>query len=71
MEHIAWRLLGGGHLLEIYKIDPVTRQMRLLLPLRRTKPMTEAEAAKYVNDNYPKDGSAVRAAAEVLDQRKR
>lgn len=66
MENIAWRTLGGGFMLEVYKVDPVTRQMTLLIALRRTKPMSTEEAIKYVNDNYPKNGSAVQAAAEIL-----
>ena len=66
MESIAWRLLNDGHLLEIYKVNHTTRQMTLILPLRRSQRMTDEEAKKYVDDNYPESGSAVRMAAEVL-----
>jgi hypothetical protein len=67
-EHV-WRILNGGHLLEIFQVDS-SRQAKLLLHLKRTKPMSLEEAYKYMNDNYPKDGSAVRAAAEVLGAKK-
>ena len=69
-EQYVWRLSNGGHLLEIFKVDPTTRRAHLLLPLKRAKPMTPEEAHHYMNDNYPKDGSAVRAAAEALGGKK-
>jgi hypothetical protein len=67
MAQYAWLLRDGGHLLVIYRIDPETRKVLSVMPLKRPKGMTEAEAEKYFNDNYPKSGSAVRAAADVLD----
>jgi hypothetical protein len=69
-EQFVWRILNGGHLLEIYEVNPETRRAELLLHLKRAKPMTLEEAHKYMNNNYPKNGSAVRAAAEVLGGKK-
>jgi hypothetical protein len=69
MEQYVWRILNGGHLLEIFEVDSKTRQARLLLHLKRAKPMTIEEAKKYMDDNYP-NGSAVRIAAEVLGAKK-
>ncbi len=66
MTTTAWRLSQDGRELVIYKVDEATRRLSLLMPLRRMKPMTEAEAQKYVDDNYPREGNAVRVAAETL-----
>lgn len=66
MSSIVWRLSQGGHLLEIFQVDPATRKMTLLLPLKCSKPMTEEAARKYVENNYPKGGSSVVLAAETL-----
>lgn len=71
MEPIAWRLSTDGRELGIYKIDPATRRMTLLLPLKRNKPMTPAEAQRYVDDNYPKDGTAISVAADALGARRK
>jgi hypothetical protein len=62
---IVWKLSEDGKVLALYRADPVTRRLDLLLRLSRAKPMTEAEAMKYVEDNYPDKGS-VRAAADSL-----
>ena len=62
---IAWTLSDDGRELAIYKLDQLSRRLRLILPLRRNKAMTEAEAQRYVDDNYPNDG-AVKAAADTL-----
>jgi hypothetical protein len=66
LKRFAWQLLNSGHLLLILEIDEAERRVKSVMSLKRSKPMTEAEALKYFNDNYPKDGSAVRAAAEAL-----
>lgn len=66
MSRIAWELSKDGKELDIYEIDSVTRRLHLILPLKRIVPMTPEEALKYVNDNYPPEGSAVRLAAETL-----
>ena len=71
MAQYAWSLRDGGHLLVIYRLDPETRKVLSIMPLKRPKGMTEAEAEKYFNDNYPKNGNAVKAAAEILDTLKR
>jgi hypothetical protein len=65
MVKIAWTLSEDGRELSIYRLDHLSRRLELILPLRRTKVMTEAEAQKYVDDNYPNDG-AVKAAADSL-----
>jgi hypothetical protein len=65
MVRTAWTLSADGRDLSIFKIESTTRRLTLVLPLRRILPMTEAEAQKYVDDNYPNDGS-VRAAADTL-----
>jgi hypothetical protein len=62
----AWTLDHEGRLLTIYKIDSVTRQVLDNMKLARREAMTPAEAQKYVNDNFPNKGSAVRAASEAL-----
>lgn len=69
MESIIWRLQDNGRLLEIFRVDSRSRQMRLFLPLKSTRPMTEAEAQKYIDNNFPQQGSAVRLAAEALSSR--
>lgn len=71
MTQYAWSLRDGGHLLVIYKLDSETRKILSILPLKRPKGMTEAEADKYFNDNYPKNGNAVKLAADILDTLKR
>lgn len=65
MTKVAWSLSSDGRQLDIYNVDPLTRRLTLVLPLKRSRPMTEAEALKYVEDNYPNDG-AVKAAADTL-----
>lgn len=70
MENIVWRLRDNGRLLEIYKVNPDTRQLRLALPLRAMKPMTEASAQKYIDDNYPRDKSSIQLAAETIDKKR-
>lgn len=63
---IAWRLSNNGHLLEIFRVDPESRKMTLIVPVKCQKPMTEEAARKYVQNNYPKDGTPVQLAAETL-----
>lgn len=70
MEHIAWRLSPDGRELAIIKIDSVTRRVKEVMRLPRKVPMTPAEAQRYVDDNYPKEGSAVRVAAETLGSKR-
>jgi hypothetical protein len=65
MSQIAWDLTNEGCSLRILKVDPLTRRAVVLLELMRKEPMTEAEAQKYIDANYPNKG-AVRAAAEIL-----
>lgn len=71
MAQYAWELRDGGHLLVIYKFDSETRKLLSAMELKRPKGMSEAEAEKYFNDNYPKFGSAVKAAADVLEALRR
>lgn len=66
MNQIVWDLTDQGRNLQILRIDPLTRRATILLELLRKDPMTEAEAQKYIDANYPNKG-AVRAAAEILD----
>jgi hypothetical protein len=68
---ITWKLSDGGRLLEIFRSDPRTRKLSLFLPLRATRPMTEADAQKYIDQNFPQRGSAVRLAAETLSSKRR
>ena len=63
---IAWYLSNNGRLLEIFEVDPVTRKMKLLVPVKCSRPMTEEAARKYVENNYPKNGTPVQLAAETL-----
>jgi hypothetical protein len=70
MEQIAWRLSPDGRELAIIKVDPVTRRVKEVMRLPRKTPMTPAEAQRYVDDNYPKGGSAVRVAAETLGSKR-
>lgn len=70
MENIVWRLHDNGRLLEIFRVNPETRQLNLALPLRAMKPMTQASAQKYIDDNYPKDKSSIQLAAETIDRKK-
>jgi hypothetical protein len=65
MVQIAWTLSADRRELSIYRIDPRNRRLALLHPLKRNKPMSDAEAQKYVDDNFPNEG-AVRAAADTL-----
>jgi hypothetical protein len=65
MVQIAWALSPDKRELSIYRIDPLSRRLTLVHPLRRNKPMTDAEAQKYVDANFPNEG-AVRAAADTL-----
>lgn len=65
MAKVVWSLSQDGRQLDIFRVEPLTRRLKLVLPLKRSKPMTEAEALKYVEDNYPNDG-AVKAAADTL-----
>lgn len=62
---IAWSLSLDRRELSIYRVDPLTRRLTQVHPLRRNKPMTDAEAQKYVDDNFPNEG-AVKAAADTL-----
>ena len=62
---IAWSLSTDRRELSIFRIEPMTRRLTLIHPLRRNKPMTDAEAQKYVDDNFPNEG-AVKAAADTL-----
>jgi len=71
MNQYAWSLMDGGHLLVIYRLDPESRRVISSMSLKRPKGMTEAEAEKYFNDNYPKSGNAVKEAADILDTLKR
>lgn len=66
MDRIAWKLSDDGKELTIFRYDLQTRELRPLLPLKRSKPMTPEDALKFVNDNYPTDGNPVRAAADTL-----
>ena len=66
MDRIAWDLSDDGRELTIYRYDQQTRQLSVLVPLKRARPMTLEEALKFVNDNYPTDGNPVRAAADTL-----
>lgn len=66
MGSIAWSLSENGLEVGVYEVDPSTRKLHLIAPLRRVSPMTEEEALKYVNANYPKDSNSVRVAAEIL-----
>lgn len=68
---IAWELSDGGHSLDIFEVNPVTRELVLILPLKMSKAMTKEEALKYVNANYPREGTAVSKAAEALGMRKK
>ena len=63
---VVWELTDEGASLDIFNVDPRTRQLNLLLELRRVKPMTEEEAQKYIEANYPEDGNSVRCAADAL-----
>jgi hypothetical protein len=65
MARTAWLLNEDGNELTIILIDPTTRNVRETLYLRRSRPMTSADAQKFVDDNYPEDGS-VKAAADAL-----
>jgi len=71
MSNIAWRLSQSGHLLEIFKVDPGSRMLTLLQALRCSKPMNQETALKYIENNYPKNGSAVTLAAEALNAARR
>jgi hypothetical protein len=71
MEQVVWRLRDQGRLLEIFKIDQRTRRITTVLPLKLMKPMTEAEAQKYIDDNHPIEKSSIRLAAETIDARKK
>jgi hypothetical protein len=63
----AWRLTENGYLLELLKVDSDgTRKATIVLSLKLKDPMTEEEALKFVNSNYPKYGSSVSLAAERL-----
>jgi hypothetical protein len=67
----AWELTDDGHSLDIFELDEKTRMLTLVLELKRVQPMTEEEATRYMNANYPPKGSAVRLAAEALGMLKR
>lgn len=66
MNKIVWELTDEGHSLDIFEVNSNTRQLKLVLELKRTSPMSEEEAVKYMSANYPPEGSAVRLAAESL-----
>jgi hypothetical protein len=70
MDNIVWRLRDNGRLLEIFRVNPDTRQLSLALPLKVMKPMTQASAQKYIDDNYPKDKSSIQLAAETIDKKR-
>jgi hypothetical protein len=53
----GWKLEKNNTVLEILDIDDYTRQVRRVLPLRLTKPMTFQEAVSYMDAHFPKDKS--------------
>jgi hypothetical protein len=53
----AWELKKNNTVLEIIDIDDDSRQVRRVLPLRLTNPMTLSEARGYVDAHFPKDKS--------------
>ena len=65
MSHIAWTLSQNGYELTLYEIDSLTRKATFMLSLQRNAAMTEEDALRYVEANWPNKG-AVRAAAESL-----
>jgi hypothetical protein len=65
MSQTVWTLSEDGRELTLYEVDSLTRKARLLLSLQRREPMTEEDALRYVEANWPNKG-AVRAAAETL-----
>ena len=70
MELYAWKLSSDGKEFTVIKIDSLTRRVTDVMRLPRKTPMTEADAQKYFNDNYPREGSSVRLAAEILGTKK-
>lgn len=62
---VVWKLSDDGKVLTIYKVNSESRQLDVVVELRRSTPMTEADAHKYANSNYPDSGS-VKAAADTL-----
>lgn len=66
MSHVTWGLSTDGYCLFISEFDPDSRKVLSSVEIRSKKPMTEEEAMKYVNRNYPKEGSPVGLAAEKL-----
>lgn len=66
MKLLAWHLTNKGRLLEIFEIDQETRKARLLMSLGAKFGMSEEEALKFFNNNYPRDKSSVGAAADQL-----
>lgn len=68
MSNITWRVAPSGHVLEIYSVDPSTRMLTLLQSLKTAKPLSQEQALKYIENNYPKNGSAVTLAADALSQ---
>jgi hypothetical protein len=66
MDRIAWTLSDDGKMLTVYRYDDKTRHIAVLQNLTRITSMTQEDALKFVNDNYPTDGNPVRAAADTL-----
>jgi hypothetical protein len=65
MKQTVWTLTSDGKELRLYEVDSLTRHARELITLQRKEPMTEEDALRYVEANWP-DKGAVRAAAETL-----
>ena len=65
MTKTVWTLSENGCELTLYEVDALTRKAKLLLSLQRRESMTEEDALRYVEANWP-DKGAVRAAAETL-----
>ena len=65
MKQTVWTLSANGCELVLYEVDSLTRHAREIISLHRQVPMTEADALRYVEANWP-DKGAVRAAAETL-----
>lgn len=51
----AWDLKKNNTVLEVLDINDETRQVRKIVPLRLTRPMTLSEARTYIDSHFPKD----------------